>query len=302
MKSQANNYAPRTLMAKITLRDVLKPIAGDVSRVARDIEMQIAGICDDQSPAVPVRKYVSETIRHIFKVPGKLLRPALVLLTAKAVNHNDHPSDDSLIKLGAAVELVHCASLIHDDIIDSASERRRQVSLNERYGNQSAVLVGDILYSQIFSLLTNLESVPYDRRMELLRLFSSITRKMCLGEIYEQRISRKHLEPSFEEYAAIIENKTASLMSLCCLSATMLSGGTEAMLEAMTEFGLNLGMAFQISDDYQDEDAVFDEKAVLLRKARLYAERAQSNLKVLEENPVRESLHRICDYVVSRMT
>ena len=230
MKIQAGGHAPHTLKAKIALRDVLKPIAGDIDRVARDIERQIGEICDEQNPAVPVRQYVSDTIRHIFKVSGKLMRPALVLLTARAVNHDGHPSDDSLIKLGAAVELVHAASLVHDDIIDGATERRNQESLNERYGNQSAVLVGDILYSQIFSLLTNLESVPYERRMELLRLFSSITRKMCLGEIYEQRIRRKHLEPSFEEYAAVIENKTASLMSLCCLSAAMLSGGTEPVL------------------------------------------------------------------------
>ena len=279
----------------------LNPISRDMQRVAVEIDRQIEAICSGQSPAAPYREYVNSTVRHMFKAPGKLLRPALVLLSAKAVATDDRPSGDDLIKLATAVELIHSASLIHDDVIDLADSRRNQTSVNLEFGNRSAVLVGDILYSQFFLLLTSLGEVPHQRRLKLLELFSGVTREMCLGEIYEQRIKKHALEPSFEEYAAVIENKTAALMSMCCLSGAMLSDGDESTLKALADFGLKLGMAFQIVDDCLDEDSVFEDGQFLLQKARNYLDGAKACAVILPKSTIQECLLLICDYVFARV-
>ena len=285
----------------LILERVLNPISGEFKRTVLEIHRQVATICENQFLTEEYREYVDCTIRHLFAFQGKLLRPALVLLSAKAATANENPLNDSVIKLAAAVELIHSASLIHDDVIDESDRRRNQTSLNKRFGNQNAVLVGDILYARFFSLITSLASVSSRNKIRLLEQFAELTEKMCLGEIYEQRIRQNGINPSFHEYALIIENKTASLMSVCCSSGAMIAEGNETVSQALRDFGLNLGMVFQITDDCLDNDSVFHSKEVLLEKAGDYRENAKKSLEALGDGSIKECFMVISDYVSARL-
>jgi octaprenyl-diphosphate synthase len=160
--------------------------------------------------------------------------------------------------------------------------------------------VGDILYSQFFSITTGLQSVPQDQRLRLLDEFSDVTKKMCLGEMYEHYIKTNAIEPSFEDYLSVIESKTASLLSMCCFTGALLNGADEKLIRMMAGFGLNLGMAFQIVDDYLDNDSVFKEKSVLLEKATEYMSLAEEKVVSLQRNSISVCLQKISNYIISR--
>jgi Geranylgeranyl pyrophosphate synthase len=138
----------------MNLKEIYQPISNELSQVEIELKNVVRNLGQGFSLANSKPKGLPyEIINHFFKVPGKRLRPALVLLSAKSVNCGLSTLDNGLIRLAAAVELIHNASLIHDDIIDNESFRRGQPSLNKQFGNQTAVLVGDMLYTHAFSLL-----------------------------------------------------------------------------------------------------------------------------------------------------
>lgn len=283
------------------LEHIIQPISKELLKVSKEMTIQLNKICEKQTPAFLDKQYVNQTIRHLFKVSGKFLRPALVLLSAKAVNKIETPDDDSLIKLATAVELIHSASLIHDDIIDESEYRRKQLSLNKEFCNQTAVLVGDILYSQFFSILINLETVSCEQRIMLLEILSTTTRRMCLGEILEQQIKNYNTRPTLQEYLEIIENKTASLMSACCLSGAAINGADEKFSRALANYGLCLGSSFQISDDCIDDDSLYNSKKDLIEKAKEYSCLAKEEIAVLEQSPAKQSLLNLSEYVIGRI-
>jgi len=174
---------------------------------------------------------------------GKRLRPALLLLTTMACGGDG--ADPSAIRLATVMEMLHTATLVHDDIIDNADTRRSRASVNARFGNQTAVLMGDWLYMSAF------ETSLQERSLEILDILTNLTRKMTEGELIQlTRIGR--LDITEEQYLDILLRKTAYLFSACCEIGAIIAGSPPDVQEAMRQFGLELGIAFQIADDVLD--------------------------------------------------
>lgn len=247
-------------------------------------------------------RHIDRVVHHLLDKPGKMLRPALVLLSAGMVGWNGPVAEEelngSLIKLAAAVELIHSASLIHDDIIDDEEFRRGQKALHKKYGNQTAVLVGDILYAQSFSLITSLRLPSWDRHLSIYQLYCDTTRSMCLGEIIEQRTIEEQRSLGFSEYLEILKNKTAVLMSACCRSGAILAGADARLSQQLAEFGMAFGLAFQLLDDHKDQDALVNGKIDIVEQAMLQMEHARSIIEDLPQSIYRKELIGACDFVL----
>jgi heptaprenyl diphosphate synthase len=178
---------------------------------------------------------------HVIRAGGKRLRPLLVILCSSI----DDPSCQPLIDMAAAAELIHTASLIHDDIIDRSDSRRSVPTLNHLHGNHTAVLAGDFLFALAFGLLTR------SRCPEALALMADAVQAMCQAEI-EQKESLFQFSLTESMYLRRIEKKTAALLAACC-GAGALAGGLEPeAVASLASYGRNLGLCFQITDDLLD--------------------------------------------------
>ena len=241
-------------------------------------------------------------VQYPFAVPGKKIRPALVLLTAHAMESAKGecaPDQESLIALAGAVEILHAASLVHDDIIDNADSRRNQVSLNRRFGNRIAVLAGDILYTHFFSVITGMTRLPHDQRFALLDIFLDTTKAMCMGEIIAQEVAAARRPLALAEYIEIATDKTAVLFAACCRTAALLCGVPTGQQVRMGELGLSFGLAFQMADDLVDKDHGLDEKVDLPAVTAEHAGTARELIATLSPGPHRDSLHDLVDYVIA---
>ena len=185
---------------------------------------------------------VARKVVYLITAGGKRLRPALVLLAGRS---GPAPRRDALIDAAAGVELIHTATLIHDDIIDQSPLRRSQPTFHHRWGTERALLMGDYLYATAFTMLARLED-PY-----VMRVMSDVCRQLCRGELREVE-ARYRLDLSEQEYLDIIQDKTASLIGGCCQSGAYLGGCSPETTKQFTEFGVNFGVAFQIIDDCLD--------------------------------------------------
>lgn len=188
---------------------------------------------------LPVR--IGRPLAYPLARSGKLLRPA-VLLAASRLASDPAPER---IALAAAVELLHLASLIHDDVIDCARRRRGRPSLNARWGEGVAVLTGDVYMTAALGRLASLCGGRF------LPLFIDCASRMCLGEL-KQTLTRFDSAQSEESYLAAISGKTAALFSACARAGGALAGLAVAEQEALNQYGWNLGMAFQLADDIAD--------------------------------------------------
>ncbi|MBI3333453.1 MAG: polyprenyl synthetase family protein [Candidatus Omnitrophica bacterium] len=184
---------------------------------------------------------MGELTRHIARMPGKRIRPALALLGAGLMKRGN----DNAVRLAAAVEMIHTATLLHDDVIDGASLRRGLSTLNAKWGDTLSVLSGDYIYSKAFCLLSELNN------QKVLRLMSDTARTVCEGEVAQIQ-HQYDLNLSRSSYLAIIEAKTASLMGASAEAGALLAGATPKQAARLGVFGLNFGLAFQILDDTQD--------------------------------------------------
>lgn len=182
-----------------------------------------------------------EISRYVVQAGGKRLRPALVVLGAQMGG----VSVDEAAVVGAAAELIHLATLIHDDIVDQSCLRHQKPTVAVQYGEEVALLLGDYLYVEAFSLLASIND-PF-----LLNLFARTTRAMCEGEINQVR-RRFQWDLVKEEYLSFIDNKTATLMGTCLRAGARLARLTPDLATALGHFGWSLGMAFQIVDDTLD--------------------------------------------------
>ena len=179
--------------------------------------------------------------QHLHGSGGKRLRPALLLLSARACGFQG----DLAIRLGAVVELIHTATLIHDDVIDSADTRRGRPSTNSRWGNQISVLAGDWLYMQAFSLSLR------ERNFHILDLLTNLTRMMVEGELLQlDHLGKMNLTE--EDYYDLVNRKTACLFSVCARLGAVVAGSGEKLETGLGSYGWNLGMAFQLVDDILD--------------------------------------------------
>ena len=184
---------------------------------------------------------INERIDQVGRFRGKMLRPGLVLLCGRAcgaVSRSHHI-------VATAVEMIHMAALIHDDVLDQSQVRRRGATLNELYGNETAILAGDFLLSHAFRLCSQLDS------QRLCSVIAATTNMMCEGEIMQ--VSHVgDLDLTEDEYRQMISRKTASLCGTSCRLGIECSAGDSEWAGALDEYGCSLGMAFQITDDILD--------------------------------------------------
>jgi octaprenyl-diphosphate synthase len=182
---------------------------------------------------------IADVNEHLLKIRGKMFRPTLLLLVAKAAD-NYTPRT---VTLSAVVELIHLATLIHDDSVDHSVLRRGQPTVNSFFSHQTAVIMGDYLYSRAIVELVELNDI------EALRVMSRVTNEMTVGEMREIE-AHDVLDYSIDAYDQMIDAKTASLLSGTCEVGVI--GADPALREPMRRFGRALGMAFQIADDVLD--------------------------------------------------
>jgi len=183
---------------------------------------------------------ITEIAEYLREGGGKRIRPSLLLLAAHQLGFFGH----SAIRLGAVVEMVHTATLVHDDIIDGADTRRGRPSANTTWGNEKCVLAGDWLYMQAFRVALE------ERNLRILDLLISLTQQMVEGELLQiQKLGKMVSEA---EYYDLIFRKTACLFSVSMRLGSVLAGATEAEESALGAFGRTVGLAFQIVDDVLD--------------------------------------------------
>lgn len=188
-----------------------------------------------------------QVAKHLLQTEGKWIRSALCLLSASACGKNGL----QVHQVAVAVELVHLATLIHDDIIDQAPMRRGMQSVAGAWGNSVSVLMGDFLYSKAFRLLLASQSIPAQN------IITQATGQMCLGEIKQLCFAT---DSNFNEtgYLEMIENKTASLMAAACAAGAEFSPLEDTEIQKFHEYGHSLGMVFQITDDVLDYTSATD--------------------------------------------
>jgi len=219
------------------LKDIFQPIEKELKEVSGALASSLS-------------KSKNESIlkigRFLLETPGKRLRPALVILSAKATSTYHSPiTGNQLTQIASAMELIHAASLIHDDVIDHASLRHNKSTINYKWGNDVSIALGDYLYSVAFELISICGNTG------ILQCISSATKSMCEGELI-QVCERDDLALLRERYITIVKKKTASLFIASCRAGAILADAKLSYKDAVSEYGLNFGIAFQIMDDYLD--------------------------------------------------
>ena len=183
-----------------------------------------------------------ESIGHyIIEAGGKRMRPVLVLLCSRALGY----TGSRHIELATVIEFLHTATLLHDDVVDMSEMRRGRPTANVRWDNPSSVLVGDFLYSRAFQLLVEIGD------MRIMDVMASTTNRISEGEVL-QLVHQHDPRTSEAEYMDVIRNKTAILFAAACSTAAILAGADQATQDALHDFGLQVGLAFQLVDDVLD--------------------------------------------------
>jgi len=252
------------------------PVRAEFEEAGQRLDELLLSITKNSALPDLYSRYVQPPVRHLFQSRGKLLRPLLVLLSARAAGDLSPPASLSVIRAAAAVELIHTASLAHDDMVDGSTERRGVPSLHRAFGATAAVLVGDLFYSKFFQELAGLPAVNPALRMLLLDMFLEVTARMCEGEILEQQMRADGMGPSLEIYLHVTEAKTAGLISACCRAGALLNGAQDGTVEALAGYGQALGLLFQIADDMTDGDAALMDHSLLTTKAEECRRSAES--------------------------
>lgn len=215
----------------LTAREILDLVANDLNRMEAELRLESAGA----SPSV------AHIAQYLQANGGKRLRPILLLVSCRLFQ--DPPP--SAIHLAAVVELIHTATLVHDDIIDDAETRRGKPSANAIWGNHTSVLAGDWLYMQAFQIALRL------RNFDVLDLLITLTQHMVDGELLQLNLIGK-LDLTEADSMELIDRKTASLFSACTRLGAIAGGAGEKEIALLGEFGWNLGIAFQLVDDILD--------------------------------------------------
>jgi len=190
-----------------------------------------------------------EASDHLIKAGGKKLRPSLVVLSCEAVGGK---SEDAL-KSAAAIEFIHTFSLIHDDIMDKDEMRRGKPSVHVLWGEPMAILAGDTIFSKAFEAIaeTNMENVPPQKIIDALKTVVDSCIKLCEGQALDIGFEG-NLDVEEDEYLEMIYKKTAALIAAATKAGAIIGGGTNEQIEALSEYGRLIGLAFQIQDDYLD--------------------------------------------------
>jgi octaprenyl-diphosphate synthase len=188
---------------------------------------------------------VTAIAQYLHSSGGKRLRPSLLLLSSKLVAAEPTAPCEVAIQLGAVVEMIHAATLVHDDVIDAAETRRGRPSSNVKWGNHTCVLAGDWLYMQAFQIALR------ERHFQILDLLIGLTQIMVEGELLQlERIGR--IDVTEADCMELVDRKTACLFSVCARLGAISGGGDVQSQEKLGEYAWNLGMAFQLVDDMLD--------------------------------------------------
>lgn len=222
----------------MNLSEIYQPIADDLNTVEDSLRSCLAESIDPS---------ISAMSNLLLEAPGKRIRPALVILSERAASAGRKRTCNHgrLIEIATAMELVHMASLIHDDVLDKATMRHTMPSINVEYGDDMSIILGDYVYSKAFQLMANC------RNPDIFVCMSEAIGMMCEGELIHV-CQRGNLDLSTSSYIAIAKKKTASLFAACCHAGTITGNHSRVVQKALKEFGLNFGVAFQIIDDWKD--------------------------------------------------
>lgn len=308
------------------------------SELAHDMDSVNALILTRMESPVPL---IQQLATYLIAAGGKRVRPLLTLAATSLYGGNMNRAH----LLAACVEFIHTATLLHDDVVDESLERRGQESANSMFGNQASVLVGDFLFSRAFQLMTE------DGSIEVLRILSEASATIAEGEVL-QLSAMGQIETTMETYIRVITGKTAALFAAATEVGPVIAGAEKAQQQAMRDFGMNLGIAFQITDDLLDytkeigddfregkltapvlyalakatneernfwvrtlsehrqEEGDFDRALTLIVQhkgieqshtlAGIYAETARQALRQAPENPLRNLLEDMIEFMVKR--
>ncbi|MBI4711831.1 MAG: polyprenyl synthetase family protein [Planctomycetes bacterium] len=215
------------------LKEIKRAVNNELSRFERSLHNAVL------SKRIPL-----ELPHHLDRFKGKHLRPMLLILSARAVAPRLQLKDIHY-NIAVILELIHNATLIHDDVLDEAKIRRNTATFNQRWGNEMAVLFGDYLFSQAFVGCSDVGS------SDALKLLSGVAKQMCLGELNHMS-NRFCFDFSESDYLKIIGEKTASLFAAATHLGALFSTGNTKIISALKRFGRNFGLAYQIMDDYLD--------------------------------------------------
>ncbi len=263
-----------------TLADLLAQMQPDLDAV----EAAIGRV------ASPPAGYVRDLVEYVRGFGGKRLRPALVMLSGRAIDAA--AVGETHARVGAVVELIHTATLVHDDILDGALLRRNRRTLHDLEGQEVAVLLGDFLLASAYAEAAALE----DRHAS--RYLSKITRTVCQGEVLQVH-NRGNVDLPETEYLEIIEKKTAVLYAASCEVGARYAGGDGERVKALHDFGMGIGMAFQIVDDVLD---LTGDEAVVGKSLGTDLDRCKMTLPLihfLREGP-RPAVARVREALVAR--
>jgi len=222
-------------------KEMLEAVEDELRLVEREIGLE----------SVAFVEMMTAIGKYLQAAGGKRLRPMLVLLASKMVGDGG----ESAIRLGAVVEMVHTATLVHDDVIDSAEIRRGRPSVNVKWGNHVAVLAGDWLYMQAFQIALR------ERNFRILDVLSDVTQRMVEGELLQlERLGSSSVSEA--DYMELVDRKTAGLFAASARIGVLVAGGDEDTEERLGAYAWNIGMAFQLADDVLD----FTARAAVLGK------------------------------------
>lgn len=215
----------------------------ELNKIIRPVALELVAVKDNYASQLKAQfEPINGIGRYLSRSRGKFFRPTLVLLSAKSGDKGDL---GKAVSVGVAVELIHAASLIHDDIIDEATLRRKRKTVNSKWGNAISVIAGDYLLAKAFDIISKLNDP------KLLASFSKTASRMCEGEM-TQLANAYNFDITEGQYLDIIKRKSAYLISDCCAVGGMLGNLTDEKIGRLTAYGLNLGIAFQIVDDCLD--------------------------------------------------
>ncbi len=206
--------------------------------IARELEMVENNLSQNINSDVDV---LNQASMHLVKAGGKRIRPAFVLLAARCFVNNL----ESVITLATALELIHLASLVHDDVIDNSNLRRGTYTVKHEWGNRVSINAGNYILARALAL-----SSSYDRK-DILEVLADASMRICEGEIY-QMVSSYNVDVGLKNYLRRIERKTALLISVSCKLGAMIGNASPEQVRALERYGYYLGMAFQVTDDILD--------------------------------------------------
>ena len=267
------------------LNKIYEPVQQDLAKV----EDMLKSVSKADFPWLPKQlahalkdsSKLAELLTHSLKGGGKMIRPALTLLSGKSDNYNL----DYLLPMATAIEIIHTATLVHDDAIDNSAVRRGRPTINKAWDDDKAILLGDYLFAKAGELVSTTQN------LQVIKLLSQTLMTITSGEL-AQSFSSFNLEQTRQNYLHRIISKTASLFSLATESGAILSQAPGKLVKALKEYGYNLGIAFQIVDDIMDFIGTEEEmgkpvssdlaQGTLTLPAMLLLERYP------EDNPVRE--------------